>query len=328
MLFARINVMQRAVGSGARAAGTLRTAARAAGAVIPGALVRSSGVSGFHVEDDAIMNEQDALGLQVGFMTALDVLTLTTRLLRTTVRYKQLAIPAAAPSGPAALCYGQTSGVRFFSSQAGEEERLADQKAGSRPAPPSASQPADVAGGLAAASSTLAAMLCTINCTVVPALAAVLPALSGAASASSAAASGDAACSSCEATLPFLGVSTAALKTFTFVGVAPLGLYAVASAYKSHKSPAVASVGLAGVASILALNVPSSVFPGAAAAVTAAVEAAPLVTESTAGLGGALLMIAHLLLTRRLAATQAQARASCCAASKPSCCSGPKETKA
>lgn len=217
MLFARINVMRRAVGSGARAAGTLRTAARAAGAVIPGALVRSSGVSGFHVEDDAIMNEQDALGLQVGFMSALDVLTLTTRLLRTTGRYKTIAIPAAAPSGRAALCYGQTSGARSFSSQAGGQGRPADQKEGGTSALRTATKSAAVAGGLAAASSTFAAVLCTINCTVVPALAAVLPALSGAASASASASAstGDAACSSCEATLPFLGVSVTALKTFT-----------------------------------------------------------------------------------------------------------------
>lgn len=111
-----------------------------------------------------------------------------------------------------------------------------------------------------------------------------------------------------------------------FVGVAPLGLYAVASAYKSHGSPAVASVGLAGVAAIMALNIPASVFPGAAAAVGAALEAVPFVTESSAGLGGAGLMISHLLLSRRLAAQQA--KASCCAASKPSCCSGSKDSKA
>jgi len=157
----------------------MRTAARAAGAVIPGALVRMSGVVGFHVEDDDLMAQEDSLGLQLGVMNLFDLLTLTTRL-----RQRGDPRPAMGSSPFTTLPKPATAlGTRSFSTTS------------------SSARNESTTSGIAAASAGFAAAACAFNCTVLPVLSAALPALGGAASAS------------CDASV--LGVSVSTLKAAT-----------------------------------------------------------------------------------------------------------------
>ena len=79
--------------------------------------------------------------------------------------------------------------------------------------------------------------------------------------------------------------------------VVPLGAYATWTFYKNHKSPLIASLGVAGTSLIGALNAPDWLLPGAHAQVMEVVHSVGL-SHGAASLVGAGLMLSHHVFAR------------------------------
>lgn len=220
MLYARVNILRRAAGVGAQAASLMRTGARATAAVVPGALVRFSGQSGFEMDDDDLVCAESAVGIQLCVSTAMEILTLTTRLLRTKLTpcteadlrdhchgsrsicdeesfawRGRVGTSGSSPSGSGLIrsnvfCHVSDpcsmSIVRGYTttarSYATNVPSSASLHSGGVGRPESGSDSSRfVAGSTLAA--TAASIVCAFNCTVLPVLSAVLPALSSGAAA-------------------------------------------------------------------------------------------------------------------------------------------------